>query len=314
MRILITGASEALGAGLACDLLDRGQLVRVHGRPGATLDALVERGAEYRPALLDQPEQVVALCDDIDAIAHCADVAGVPTAAALAQGHVLIEACLQQRVAQFVYVSSARVYERGGEALKEDQAPAKPRGSEAQRRLQLERLALAAGEFGPQVTVLRPAQVLGLADREWARWLLERARAKQLWRRGNGLNRWDFTSATNLRQALVTLLLEQPATATGKVFNLSDGQPLVCWDAINFLLRRFELPPVAEAKALDPRHLYARLRTPRHESRWPELLDSPVTLDIRAAQDALGYRPEASSWAALEEYRPRGRQPRSGPT
>ena len=71
MRILITGASEPLGAGLACDLLDRGQLVRVHGRPGATLDALVERGADYHPALLDQPAQVVALCDDIDAIAHC---------------------------------------------------------------------------------------------------------------------------------------------------------------------------------------------------------------------------------------------------
>ncbi|KUM44990.1 NAD-dependent epimerase/dehydratase family protein [Pseudomonas sp. EpS/L25] len=313
MRILITGASEALGAGLACDLLDRGQLVRVHGRPGATLDALVERGAEYRPALLDQPEQVVALCDDIDAIAHCADVAGVPTVAALSQGHVLIEACLQQRVAQFVYVSSARVYERGGEGLKEDQVPAKPRGVEAQRRLQLERLALAAGEFGPQVTVLRPAQVLGLADRDWARWLLERARAKQLWRHGNGLNRWDFTSAESLRQALVTLLLEQPAAASGKVFNLSDGQPLVCWDAINFLLRRFELPAVGEARTLSPRALYARLRTPRQEARWPDLLDSPFTLEIRAAQEAFGFRPQAGSWAALEEYRPAQRQPRSGP-
>ncbi|MDT3721435.1 NAD(P)-dependent oxidoreductase [Pseudomonas oryzihabitans] len=313
MRILITGASEALGAGLACDLLDRGQLVRVHGRPGATLDALVERGAEYRPALLDQPEQVVALCDDIDAIAHCADVAGVPPTAALSQGHVLIEACLQQRVAQFVYVSSARVYEGGGEGLKEDQVPIKPRGVEAQLRLQLERLALAAGEFGPQVTVLRPAQVLGLADRDWARWLLERAKAKQLWRRGNGLNRWDFTSAASLRQALVTLLLEQPAAASGKVFNLSDGQPLVCWDAINFLLRRFELPAVTQAPAFSPRALYARLRTPRQEARWPELLDRPFTLDVRAAQEAFGFRPEAGCWAALEEYRPVQRQPRSGP-
>ena len=313
MRILITGASEALGAGLACDLLDRGQLVRVHGRPGATLDALVERGAEYRPALLDQPEQVVALCDDIDAIAHCTDVAGVPSAADLDHGQVLIEAALQQQVAQFLYVSSARVYERGGEALKEDQVPAKPKGSEAQRRLQLERLVLAAGEFGPQVTVLRPAQVLGLADREWARWLLERAKAKQLARTGNGLNRWDFTSAGNLRQALVTLLLAQPVTANGKVFNLSDGEPLVCWDAINFLLRRFELPPVAEQHAFAPRRLYARLRTPRHDSRWPELLDRPFTLDIRAAQEAFGYRPQASSWSALEDYRPRAPLARSGP-
>lgn len=313
MRILITGASEPLGAGLACDLLDRGQLVRVHGRPGATLDALVERGADYHPALLDQPAQVVALCDDIDAIAHCTDVAGVPSAADLDHGQVLIEAALQQQVAQFVYVSSARVYERGGEALKEDQVPAKPGSSEAQRRLQLERLALAAGEFGPQVTVLRPAQVLGLADRDWARWLLERAKARQLGRSGNGLNRWDFTSAGNLRKALVTLLLRQPAATRGKVFNLSDGQPLVCWDAINFLLRRFELPPVVERKAFDPRRLYARLRTPGHESRWPELLDSPFTLDIRAAQAAFGYLPEASSWNALEEYRPRAPQARSGP-
>ena len=313
MRILITGASEALGAGLACDLLDRGQLVRVHGRPGATLDALVERGADYHPALLDQPAQVLALCDDIDAIAHCTDVAGVPSAADLDHGQVLIEAALQQQVAQFVYVSSARVYERGGEALKEDQVPAKPKGREAQRRLQLERLALAAGEFGPQVTVLRPAQVLGLADRDWARGLLEQAKAKQLGRRGNGLNRWDFTSAGNLRQALVTLLLEQPAAASGKVFNLSDGQPLVCWDAVNFLLRRFELPTVTEAKTLSPRVLYARLRTLRQDARWPDLLDSPFTLDIRAAQEAFGFRPQAASWTALEEYRPARRQPRSGP-
>ena len=145
----------------------------------------------------DQSEQVVALCDDIDAIAHCTDVAGVPSAADLDHGQVLIEAALQQQVAQFLYVSSARVYERGGEGLKEDQVPAKPKGNEAQRRLQLERLVLAAGEFGPQVTVLRPAQGLGLADRGWGPWVLGKGKGKQLARTGNCVKRWELIQAGN---------------------------------------------------------------------------------------------------------------------
>ncbi len=312
MRILITGASEPLGAGLACDLLDRGQLVRVQrpprrdpGRPGRARRRLSPGLA--RPARASggavrrhRCHRPLYRCGRRAERGRSRPRPGADRAA------------LQQQVAQFVYVSSARVYERGGEALKEDQVPAKPASREAQRRLQLERLALAAGEFGPQVTVLRPAQVLGLADRDWARWLLERAKARQLGRSGNGLNRWDFTSAGNLRKALVTLLLRQPAATQARSSTSAMAsrwcagmRSTSCCGASScrrWSSARPSIPGVS-MPACVPRSRVALAR-PARQPLHPGHPRRPGGLRLPA---------RGQLWNALEEYRPRAPQARSGP-
>ncbi|MQK16924.1 NAD(P)-dependent oxidoreductase, partial [Escherichia coli] len=47
----------------------------------------------------------------------------------------------------------------------------------------------------------------------------------------------------NLNDALFSSLLAA-GPALGKVYNISNGTPVPPWDVVNFVLRRFDLPPV----------------------------------------------------------------------
>lgn len=47
----------------------------------------------------------------------------------------------------------------------------------------------------------------------------------------------------NLNDALFSCLLAgEPAL--GKVYNISNGQPVPFWDAVNYVMRQLDLPPV----------------------------------------------------------------------
>lgn len=309
MRILVTGASDYIGARLALDLLADKHLVRIHGQPGAMLDALVKQGAEYIPGTLTDTEQARRLCDDIDAVAHCTDGVGDLSAQAMDVSFSFIEACLHMRVSRLVYLSSSHVYEAGGEALKEDAVPAKPRTVEAQRRLQIERLVFTAAEFGLDVIVLRPAQIIGLPDNAWAPKLVQLNRQKRLRQLGNGLNRWDFTSMNSLCTALGVALMTEHPDALNKAFNLSEGQSQPVWDVVNYLMRRLKLPVLRQATArIQPKVLLqdmlAAIKSARkeRESDPLHLMDRNFTLDINRARDILGFQPQTTVWKALDEY------------
>ncbi|TWI58511.1 nucleoside-diphosphate-sugar epimerase [Pseudomonas duriflava] len=309
MRILVTGASEYIGARLALDLMANNHLVRVHGQPGPMLEALVKQGAEAASGSLAEVEQARRLCDDVDAVAHCTDAVGTLSVAALEASSTFIEACLHMRVSRLVYVSSSRVYERGGQALKEDQAPDKPRTLEAQRRLQVERLALTASEFGLEVIVLRPAMIVGLPDTVWAPRLISLNRQKRLRLQGNGLNRWDFISMSNLCKAVELALLTEHPDAMNKVYNLSEGQSQPVWDVVNYLMRRLKLPILGDnGPRLSTRSLLAgwvsawRQRDRQDEPDPVWLMTREFTLDIARAQALLDYHPQGSLWKALDEY------------
>jgi nucleoside-diphosphate-sugar epimerase len=309
MRILVTGASDYIGARLALDLLADKHLVRVHGQPGAMIDALVKQGADYVPGLLTDTEQARRLCDDIDAVAHCTDGVGHLSAVGLDTSISFIEACLHMRVSRLVYLSSSKVYEGGGLALKEDDVPAKPRTLEAQRRLQAERLAFTASEFGLEVIVLRPAQIIGLPDNAWAPKLLQLGRQKQLRQSGNGLNRWDFTSMNSVCTALSVALLTEHPEALNKPFNLSEGQSQPVWDVVSYLLRRLKLPPLDNReRTLNPRALLQDIfKVIKASSAQDEpdpvwLMARDFTLDITRARQILGYQPQEPIWKALDEY------------
>lgn len=61
----------------------------------------------------------------------------------------------------------------------------------------------------------------------------------------DSLDKVDFTSMQNLNDALFSSLLAA-GPALGKVYNISNGAPVPLWDVVNFVLRRFGLPPVSK--------------------------------------------------------------------
>lgn len=105
-----------------------------------------------------------------------------------------------------------------------------------------------AEEFGLEVIALRPRFVTGAGDTSIFPRLLHMQRKKRLSIVGNGLNKVDFTSVHNLNQALISSLLAD-RSALGKAYNISNGTPVPLWDAVNYVMRRMQLPQVTRYRS-----------------------------------------------------------------
>jgi nucleoside-diphosphate-sugar epimerase len=319
MKILVTGASGFIGTRFAQFALQQGFEVRVSGRREAALASLIECGAEFVAGDPGDAQAARSLCVGIEAVVHCAGAAnpwGEPEALHQATVQVtenMVEACLKERVRRLVYVSSAAVYGygRSRQGIKEDQVPARGLDRYARDKALAEQKVFGAAEFGLQVLALRPAMVIGSGATGLLPDLLRPGRHERLLIVGNGLNKVDFTSVHNLNQALYSALLAG-SPALGRAYNISNGAPVPIWDVINYALRRLHRTPASRYQDFAPLYLAATLGemvcgvrpgrpTPRWSRQAVQTLDKDFTLDISRARHHLGYVPNASLWAALDE-------------
>ncbi|WP_146053954.1 NAD-dependent epimerase/dehydratase family protein, partial [Pseudomonas syringae] len=116
MNILVTGASGFIGGRFARFALEQGMSVRINGRRAEGVEHRVRRGAEFVQGDLTDPQLVRALCDDVDAVVHCAGSVGVwGRRQEFMLGNVqvtenIVEACLKQKVRRLVHLSSPSIY------------------------------------------------------------------------------------------------------------------------------------------------------------------------------------------------------------
>ncbi|WP_295473974.1 NAD(P)-dependent oxidoreductase [uncultured Pseudomonas sp.] len=320
MKILVTGASGFIGGRFARYALERGFDVRVTARRGEALEPLALRGAQCMAADLADADRVRALCSDVDTVVHCAGAVGFwGRRQDFLQANVqltenVVEACLKQKVRRLVYLSSPSVYFDGRSRLdvREDQVPRRFANAYAQTKYLAEQKVFGAQEFGLEVIALRPQMVTGAGDRSIFPRLLRLQEKRRLAIVGNGLNRVDFTSMANLNQALLRSV-QVGDEALGQVYNISNGQPVPIWDAINYVMRQMQLPQVRRYRPFGLTYGMAML----NEAAcllWPgrpeptlsrlgvQVLNKDFTLDIARARHYLGYEPQVSLWAALDEF------------
>ena len=320
MKILITGASGFIGGRFARFALEQGFDVRVNGRRAAGVEHLVRRGAEFVQGDLIDPELVRELCRDVDAVVHCAGAVGVwGRKQAFVQGNVqvtenVVEACLKQRVRRLVHLSSPSIYFDGRSHLgiKEEQVPRRFNNHYAATKYLAEQKVFGAEEFGLEVIALRPRFVTGAGDTSIFPRLLNMQRKNRLSIIGNGLNVVDFTSMQNLNQAMLSSLLAG-SSALGKAYNISNGTPVPVWDAVNYVMRRMQLPQVTRYRSYGLAYAAAAI----NEGAcllWPgrpeptlsrvamQAMSKDFTLDISRARHYLDYEPQVSLWAALDEF------------
>ncbi|WP_109511354.1 NAD-dependent epimerase/dehydratase family protein [Pseudomonas ovata] len=320
MKILVTGASGFIGGRFAQHALEQGLSVRINARREEALQHLILQGAEFVPGDLGDAEQVRVMCREVDAVVHCAgSVSTWGRRQELVQANVqltenVVEACLKQKVRRLVHLSSPSIYFDGRShlGLKEDQVLKHPGNAYAASKRLAEQKVFGAQEFGLQVIALRPRLVTGAGDHRFFPRLLRLQRSKRLAIVGNGLNKVDFTSMANLNQALLSSLLAGSA-ALGKAYNISNGQPVPLWDAINYVMRRLQLAQVTRYRGYGPTCMLAAL----NEGAcllWPgrpepalsrldtRIMHKDFTLDISRARHYLGYEPQVSLWAALDEF------------
>ncbi len=254
MRILVTGATGFIGGRFARFALEQGLSVRVSGRRADAVEHLVARGAEFVPGDLADPALVLRLCEDVEAVVHCAGAVGVwgPRerflAANVGLAESVVEACMRQKVRRLVHLSSPSIYFDGRDHLdlNEEYVPRRFSDHYGATKYQAEQLVLSARDLGLEVLALRPRFVVGAGDTSIFPRMIQAHRKGRLRILGNGLNRVDFTSVHNLNDALFSCLLAgEPAL--GKVYNISNGQPVPFWDAVNYVMRQLDLPSTAPA-------------------------------------------------------------------
>ncbi|MBO3275002.1 NAD-dependent epimerase/dehydratase family protein [Pseudomonas schmalbachii] len=320
MKILVTGASGFIGGRFARYALDQGLEVRVNGRRAEALQPLLERGAEFMPGDLDDQALVRRLCDGVEAVVHCAGAVGVwGRREYFEHGNVglteqVVEACLKQRVRRLVHLSSPSIYFDGRShiGVTEDQVPKRFSDHYGATKYRAEQVVLGAQDFGLEVLALRPRFVTGAGDTSIFPRLIERHRKGRLRIIGQGLNKVDFTSVQNLNVALYSAL-HAGVPALGHVFNISNGQPVPFWDAVNYVMRRLELPPVDKHLPYAVGYGLAALNEGicRVLPGRPEpslfrlgmaVMSRDFTLDISHARELLGYDPQVSLWTALDEF------------
>ena len=320
MKILVTGASGFIGGRFARFALEQGLTVRVTGRRPDAVKHLINRGAEFVPGDLDDPDLAHRLCRDVEAVVHCAGAVGVwGSYQHFHQANVvvtqnIIEGCLGQGVRRLVHLSSPSVYFDGKShvGLKEEQVPKRFVDHYGATKYAAEQKVFEAQEFGLEVVALRPRFVTGAGDTSIFPRLINMHRKGRLAIIGNGLNKVDFTSMQNLNDALLSSLLAA-GPALGKVYNISNGTPLPLWDVVNFVLRQFDLPPVTRHMPFGVAYGAAVLNEtvckmlpgrpePSLFRLGVAVMARDFSLDISRARQYLDYDPQVPVWTALEEF------------
>lgn len=320
MKILVTGASGFIGGRFARFALEQGLAVRVNGRRAQGVEHLVKRGAEFVQGDLGDAELVLRLCQDVEAVVHCAGAVGVwGNYQHFHQANVLvtenvIEGCLKQHVRRLVHLSSPSIYFDGQShvGINEEQVPTRFFDHYGKTKYLAEQQVFGAQEFGLEVLALRPRSVTGAGDTSIFPRLINMQRKGRLAIIGNGLNKVDFTSVQNLNDALFSALLAA-GPALGKAYNISNGAPVPFWDALNYVLRQLDLPPVTRhlpyalaygAAALNEG--LCKLLPGRPEPTLFRLgvamMAKDFSLDIGRARQYLDYEPQVSLWTALDEF------------
>ena len=265
-QYLVTGASGFVGRRVVAALLDGGARVVAFDRDPIPAPPDQEPGQKSGQNLrtirgdLRDTDSLAAAAAGCDAIVHLASVvrvlrAGRAELRAINIGGIdnALAAGRRCGVRRFVYVSSASVVYEGRDIENGDESlpyTAVSQAPYADSKIAAERDVIAAnGKAGMLTCSLRPHVIFGPGDGRFLPAILRRAKAGAL-RLGVGTENKlsDFTYIDNLIDALVLadkkLATEDGASLGGKVWFITNGEPLPFWDFVDQVLVESGLPRI----------------------------------------------------------------------
>ncbi|HZV62085.1 MAG TPA: NAD-dependent epimerase/dehydratase family protein [Methylophilaceae bacterium] len=161
MQTLVTGATGFIGRRLL-QPMDRALVRRKSNLTNEVIGDLLD------------PRTLKAACKDIDTVFHCA---GYSQASQSSDPDIhwgvnyegtknLLDAAIEERVSQFIYLSSVKAMAEPGDQCVQEGWPGEPATEYGKAKRSAERLVLEAGKkHGMRVTVLRLAMVYGRGGR-----------------------------------------------------------------------------------------------------------------------------------------------------
>ncbi|MGD8960003.1 MAG: NAD-dependent epimerase/dehydratase family protein [Desulfobacteraceae bacterium] len=316
-RVLVTGGGGFLGSAIVRGLVARGDRVTSFSRkPKAELTAL---GVDQLQGDLADPEAVDAACRGQEVVFHTAARAGVwGRFADYHRPNVIgtenvIAACRRQGVGALVHTSSPSVVFHGGNMEGVDESvpyPARYHAAYPHTKALAERLVIRAAREGLGAIILRPHLIWGPGDPHLVPRIL--ARAGRLRRVGRGRNRVDTIYIDNAAEAhlLAADRLAADPGLSGRVYFISQGEPIPLWEMIDAILRAGGKAPIRRSIPAGLAWLsgallegvYRLLRISREPPMTRFVARELATahwFDISAARHDLDYQPRVSTAEGL---------------
>ena len=258
MKALVTGANGFLGSHLVDLLLQKDYQVRAMVRRA---DQLPNAGnVEVVVGDIRDSLSVDQACKGVDIVFHTAAISGIwgpwKTFHAVNAGGTrnVIAACQRFRVARLVYTSSPSVTFTGEHQINVNESTPYARKwlcHYPHSKALAEQHVLSSNDPPNLMTcAIRPHLIWGPLDRHLIPRILQRARAKQLRRVGDGTNQVDHVYVENAAWAHLQAAeaLEPGSPVCGSAYFISQDDPVNCWQWINEVLA---LAGIAAVRRLD---------------------------------------------------------------
>ncbi|MEE8397511.1 MAG: NAD-dependent epimerase/dehydratase family protein [Desulfobacterales bacterium] len=310
--VLVTGGGGFLGSAIVDRLSRRGD--RVFSFARSFYPELTGKVAGQIQGDICNPDQVLAACKNMDVVFHVAAKPGVwGRYSDYYQTNVVgtqnvIDACRTHQVPYLVHTSSPSVIFDGTDVEGVDEsAPYSHHFHSPYQRTKAiaERAVIAASDSQLKTIVLRPHLIWGPGDNHLVPRVI--ARAKTLFIVGDGNNLVDTTYIDNAADAHVLAAdrLAQRPELSGRIYFISQGEPVRLWDMINNILRAGGLDPVTRSMprkvarfiggCLELIYTILQIKQEPKMTRFvADELSRSHWFDIGAAKKDLGYIPEVT--------------------
>ncbi|MGB3975137.1 MAG: NAD-dependent epimerase/dehydratase family protein [bacterium] len=311
MRVLVTGGGGFLGSAICKSLAARKDQVISYSR--GRHSHLQSFQVQHIQGDITDRRSLKKAAEGCDAVIHTAAKAGVwGSYQSFYRPNVVgtqnvISVCRDLSIRKLVVTSSPSVVFDGKDMEGVDETapyPALWHAPYPATKAQAEKAALAANDAYLAVTVLRPHLIWGPGDPHLVKRIVERGKSGKLKRIGTADKHIDSIYIDNAADAHVLALdrLEPGSPCAGKVYFISNGEPVETWWLINAILKAHNVSPVnktmpvplafAAAGVMEMIWKSFRIRSEPLLTRFVvKELTTSHWFDISAAERDLGYRP-----------------------
>lgn len=225
----------------------------------------------------------------------------------------IIEGCQKYGVQRLIHVSTPSIYFDGRDRFKiseQDPLPVKKANHYATTKWMAEQEVDKAFANGLPAITIRPRALFGPGDRTILPRLLQANKKGALPLIDHGKAQIDITYVENVVDALL-LCVDSPESTLGKKYNITNGQPIYLAEFLHHLLDRLGEPKHFRPMSYGFATLLATVlegiahiqkKEPLLTRYTVGLLGKNQTLDIRSAQEELGYAPRVSISEGIERF------------
>ncbi len=322
INLLITGAAGFLG-GRAAKYFGQHKAFKVlaTSRRNHRKEELEAANCQFVAGNLEDPQFCNLITQDMDMVVHCAALSAPFGSyqnfydANVLATQQLVDACLHNGVKKFIYISTPSIYfnhQDRFDVKETDPLPAKMVNAYAQTKLIAEQYVLQKNTQGLQTLALRPRAIIGAEDTVIFPRVLEAYHQGRLKIIGDGKNKVDMTSVSNLLVA-IHCAIQAKENAYGEAYNITDGNSVPFWETVNYALSSLGYAPVTQKipkyVAMNAAALMewkAKLIPSEKEPALTRygigILCHHFTLNIEKAKNLLGYQPVCNTLDGMNEF------------